>query len=287
MVEKLKKVGLMILSCALCSIAVKWVALPNGFPVTGIAGISMVLENWTGINYAIIYYGITLLILATTFFVLGIAEVRSILFLSVLYPAVLWILNHMTISVVLEERLIAVALFGVLYGGGAGIVLRIGYSYGGMDTLSKILKKLFFKSGEIRYIMLGADSCIMFFMLTVFSLDKLAYAFVGQLITVNVMNYIIFNGPSLYDVQIIGEETSEIRRFMIEILHKSMTSHEVIGAYTDKTRIQMDCVCTSVEYVKLKEFIFEQKIECFIKVTPLISVFGANKDFRRLKDEIL
>ena len=94
MVEKLKKVGLMILSCALCSIAVNWVALPNGFPVTGIAGISMVLENWTGINYAIIYYGITLLILATTFFVLGIAEVRSILFLSVLYPAVLWILNH-------------------------------------------------------------------------------------------------------------------------------------------------------------------------------------------------
>ena len=134
MVEKLKKVGLMILSCVLCSIAVNWVALPNGFPVTGIAGISMVLENWTGINYAIIYYGITFLILAATFFVLGIAEVRSILFLSVLYPAVLWILNHMTISVVLEERLIAVALFGVLYGGGAGIVLRIGYSYGGMDT---------------------------------------------------------------------------------------------------------------------------------------------------------
>ena len=80
MAEKLKKVGLMILSYVLCSIAVNWVALPNGFPVTGIAGISMVLENWTGINYAIIYYGITLLILAATFFVLGIAEVRSILF---------------------------------------------------------------------------------------------------------------------------------------------------------------------------------------------------------------
>ena len=74
---------------------------------------------------------------------------------------------------------------------------------------------------------------------------------------------------------------------MIDVLHKSMTSHEVIGAYTDKKRIHMDCVCTSAEYVKLKEFIFDNKIECFIKVTPLISVFGANKDFRRLKDEVL
>lgn len=139
MVEKLKKVGLMILSCVLCSIAVNWVALPNGFPVTGIAGISMVLENWTGINYAIIYYGITFLILAATFFVLGIAEVRSILFLSVLYPAVLWILNHMTISVVLEERLIADSfVWCVVWRRCPGIVLRIGYSYGGMDTLSKI-----------------------------------------------------------------------------------------------------------------------------------------------------
>ena len=287
MAEKLKKIGLMILSCLLCSIAVNWVALPNGFPVTGIAGISMVLEKWTGINYAIIYYGITLIILVVTFIVLGVDEVKSILFLSVLYPAVLWVLNHFTVAVVLEERLIAVALFGVLYGAGAGIVLRIGYSYGGMDTLSKILKKLFFRRGEIRYIMLGADSCIMLFMLTVFSLNKLAYAFVGQLVTVNVMNYIIFNGPSLYDVQIIGEETADIRSFMIDVLHKSMTSHEVIGAYTDKKRIHMDCVCTSAEYVKLKEFIFDNKIECFIKVTPLISVFGANKDFRRLKDEVL
>ena len=277
----------MILSCVLCSIAVNWVALPNGFPVTGIAGISMVLETWTGVNYAIIYYGITLIILVVTFIVLGVDEVKSILFLSVLYPAVLWALNHFTVAIVLEERLIAVALFGVLNGAGAGIVLRIGYSYGGMDTLSKILKKLFFRRGEIRYIMLGADSCIMLFMLTVFSLNKLAYAFVGQLVTVNVMNYIIFNGPSLYDVQIIGEETADIRSFMIDVLHKSMTSHEVIGAYTDKKRIQMDCVCTSVEYVKLKEFIFDNKIECFIKVTPLISVFGANKDFRRLKDEVL
>lgn len=287
MAEKIKKVGLLVLSCFLCSIAVNWVALPNGFPVTGIAGISMVLEKWTGINYAIIYYGITLVILIAAFAVLGVTEVKSILFLSVLYPAVLWVLNHFTVAVVLEERLIAVALFGVLYGAGAGIVLRIGYSYGGMDTLSKILKKLFFRRGEIRYIMLGADSCIMLFMLTVFSLNKLAYAFVGQLVTVNVMNYIIFNGPSLYDVQIIGEETADIRSFMIDVLHKSMTCHEVIGAYTDKKRIQMDCVCTSVEYVKLKEFIFDHKIECFIKVTPLISVFGANKDFRRLKDEIL
>lgn len=287
MVEKIKKTGFLLLSCILCSISINWIALPNGFPATGIAGISMVVERWTSINYAVTYYGITLIILIVTFAVLGVAEVRSILFLSVLYPAVLWGLNHVNASIVLEEKLIAVALYGVLCGTGTGLALRMGFSYGGMDTLSKIMKKLIFRRGEIRYIMLGMDSCIMLFMLTVFSLNELAYAFVGQVVVVNVMNYIIFNGPSLYEVQIIGEETIDIRNFMIDVLHKSMTIHEVIGAYTDKKRIQMDCVCTSAEYVKLKEFILNNKIECFIKVIPLLSVFGENKDFRSLKDEVL
>lgn len=36
-----KALANMVLSCVLCSIAVNWVALPNGFVVTGITGLSM------------------------------------------------------------------------------------------------------------------------------------------------------------------------------------------------------------------------------------------------------
>ena len=44
----------MVLSCVLCSIAVNWVALPNGFVVTGITGLSMAAAQFTGVNYALI-----------------------------------------------------------------------------------------------------------------------------------------------------------------------------------------------------------------------------------------
>ena len=53
MVEKIKKTGFLLLSCILCSISINWIALPNGFPATGIAGISMVVERWTSINYIV------------------------------------------------------------------------------------------------------------------------------------------------------------------------------------------------------------------------------------------
>ena len=57
----------MVLSCVICSIAVNWIALPNGFVVTGITGLAMTAETFTGINYALIYYGLTLAILYEVF----------------------------------------------------------------------------------------------------------------------------------------------------------------------------------------------------------------------------
>lgn len=115
----------MVLSCVICSIAVNWVALPNGFVVTGITGLAMTAQAFTGVNYALIYYGLMLLILVLTFVMLGYREVSNILFLSFLYPLVLWVLNHWTVEIILKEKLIAAMLFGVIYGVGAGITYRL------------------------------------------------------------------------------------------------------------------------------------------------------------------
>ena len=186
----------MVLSCVICSIAVNWIALPNGFVVTGITGLAMTAETFTGINYALIYYGLTLAIFTAV--TLGYKEVSSILFLSILYPLVLWVLNHVQVEIILKEKLIAVMFFGVVYGAGAGLTYRMGYSYGGTDTLSKILKQKVFKAAELKNLLLCLDAVIMLIMLSAFSLDTVAYAFVGQLLYVSCMNHVIFNlGPKL------------------------------------------------------------------------------------------
>ncbi|MDM8238711.1 YitT family protein [Pseudoflavonifractor phocaeensis] len=278
----------MVLSCVICSIAVNWVALPNGFVVTGITGLAMTAQAFTGINYALIYYGLMLLILVLTFVALGYREVSNILFLSFLYPLVLWVLNHWTVEIILKEKLIAVMFFGVIYGVGAGITYRLGYSYGGTDTLAKILKTKVLKAVELKHILLALDGMIMAVMLLRFSLDVVAYALVGQIIYVNSMNYVIFNmGPKLYEIQIVCENSKAIEAFVIHEIHKSATLSQVTGSYSGQTKTQVDCVCNSREYVQLREFIRDQGVDCFIKVFPLTHVFGQNKDFHRLSDQNL
>lgn len=251
----------MVLSCVICSIAVNWVALPNGFVVTGITGLAMTAQSFTGVNYALIYYGLMLLILVLTFVMLGYREVSNILFLSFLYPLVLWVLNHWTVEIILKEKLIAVMLFGVIYGVGAGITYRLGYSYGGTDTLAKILKTKVLKAVELKHILLALDGIIMAVMLLRFSLDVVAYALVGQIIYVNSMNYVIFNmGPKLYEIQIVCENSKAIESFVIHEIHKSATLSQVTGSYSGQTKTQVDCVCNSREYVQLREFIRDQGV---------------------------
>ena len=129
---------------------------------------------------------------------------------------------------------------------------------------------------------------IILFMATAFDLDTLAYAFAGQLIYVNAMNYVVFNlGPKLYDMQIIGDQKmEEVEDFIINTIHKSVTIyHDAVGGYSREPKVQMSCVCNSKEYIQLREFIKKGSYNCFIKVIPLVHVFGQNRDFHRLDDE--
>ena len=126
----------------------------------------------------------------------------------------------------------------------------------------------------------------MLLMLSAFSLDAVAYAFVGQLLYVSCMNHIVFNlGPKLYEVEIICDQPQEIERFIIQDIRKSATIDQVVGSYSGQSKTQLDCVCTSREYVRLREFIRDGGYDCFIKVYPLTHVFGHNKDFHHLPDK--
>ena len=133
----------------------------------------------------------------------------------------------------------------------------------------------------LKYLLLALDGGIMLLMLSAFSLDAVAYAFVGQLLYVSCMNHVIFNlGPKLYEVEIICDQPQKIERFIIQDIHKSATIDQVTGSYSGQPK-------TSREYVRLREFIRDGGYDCFIKVYPLTHVFGHNKDFHHLDDDNL
>ena len=237
----------------------------------GITGISMTVEHFTGINYALIYYAITILILVVTYLTLGKRDASNIIILSLLYPMVLWVLSFIDVQIIFEEKLIAWVRSASSTGWDRHSlpdrVLLRRRRHSGQDPEKTILRATEFK--KIYYF---EEALILLFMTLAFSLDQLAYAFAGQLIYVNSMNYVVFNlGPKLYDVQMIGKNMEKIEDFVINTIHKSVTIyHDAVGGYSGEPKIQMSCVCNSREYVRLREFIRNGSFDCFIKVIPLV-----------------
>lgn len=277
----------LLLSCITCSIAVNCIAIPNGFVVTGVTGLSMAIEKLTGLHYAFISYIITGIIILGVIVKMGLQEVTSILLLSILYPGILYIVSLLPFHVIFPDKLIAAAAYGLLCGAGAGIAYRIGFSYGGTDTLGKLLKHTILKMIPLKTILLSIEVFVLIFMLFVFDFNNIVYAFIGQLFYVYSMNHIIFNlGPKLYEIQIIGNDLDHIKWFIINKLSKTITIHNVTGGYSGKSQLQIDLVCTSRDYFNLKNFIRFHQTDCFIKVYPLMHVFGQNKDFLNIEEEM-
>ena len=189
--DTLKNLPILTSSCALCSIAVNWVAIPNGFVATGTTGLALILQELFSINYSLIYYFITLIILVTTYFILGKEESKKIIILSVLYPCTLALLSTFKLQIVIANKFIAIVLFGILFGIGTGLSYSTGYTYGGTDTIGKILKHSFLKRLSIKNILIIVDGTIIVSMLTAYSVPTFIYTIIGQLVYVNCYNLIL------------------------------------------------------------------------------------------------
>lgn len=187
----IKDFCMLLLSCILCSIAVNWVAIPNGFVTTGMVGVALTLQKLLNIDYYLIYYVLTLIILIITYYILGKNEAKRIILLSILFPYTLLVLNNISFGIVIKNKFIAVILFGILYGLGTGFSYSTGYTYGGTDSIAKILNSTLFKKVSVKYILLVVELSIILFMLIAYDIKAMVYSSIGQMVYVYFFNIVI------------------------------------------------------------------------------------------------
>ena len=195
----LKEYALLILGCFITAFASNSVLKPNGLSTSGITGLSIVLESMTGVNYSYIYYIFTIAILIATLILMGKKEVMKIIMLSVLYPTLLVLLQSLNIEIILDDTILVVICFSVLYGLGVGIVLRLSYSYGGTDTIAKIIQKKLLPFVNISFIMLLLDGLILILTGFVLGIKVALYGLIIQFLFTKVIDYVMFGvGTKLY-----------------------------------------------------------------------------------------
>ena len=292
MLKKLMKNQLLLdalsifFGCLITAMAVSWILRPNQLSTSGVTGLALMAEKFTGIDYTYLYYGFSIVILIMAYVFLGKKAALKIVTVSILYPTLLLITDRFKFVLAKDDMFIVCIYFSLFYGVGAGLVIRRGYTFGGTDTIARILNKKVFKDVSISSIMLVMDAIIILLLGVVFGKDVALYALVNHVTYIYIMDYILFGFRSkLYKVSIISHNHKEISNFIFKELGRGVTLHDVTGAYTNERKHMITCICSPRQSAVLRRFLAQNYPNVFMEVSPIVTVYAIGNRFVKL-DEI-
>ena len=126
-----------LVACSIGAFSLQGVMIPNGLTSGGLTGIARVIQTYTPLSFSLIYYAGALVILTLVAIFLGFREVRKILFMTILFPAIIIVFEKFPFELLQENDVILAAIFcGIFNGICTGLVFWIGYSFCGTDAIA-------------------------------------------------------------------------------------------------------------------------------------------------------
>lgn len=272
-----------VVGCLLTAFAVNFILVPNNLSTSGLTGLSLVIEKFTAINYTYIYYVFAVAILGLAYVFMGKKYLIKIISVSLLYSSLLVVVNKIDYVFVKGDMFLVCIYFSLFYGVGGGLVLRRGFTFGGTDTVARILKKKLFKDINISQIMLVIDAIIIIILGFTFGKDIALYALVNHVMVIVIMDYMLFGfRTKLYKVSIICKDHHDITEFIFKELGRGVTVHEVLGAYTKEKKVMITCICSPAQSALIRRYLAENHPNLFMEVAPVVSVYAIGSRFTKL-----
>ncbi|MBQ6388544.1 MAG: YitT family protein [Mogibacterium sp.] len=282
---KFLREALIVIISAFCGSSVQvFVMIPNGMTSGGIPGVARLITHFFPVSYALVYYLISMVIIVVAFVTMGIKELRRIIALCLTYPVMLFIFERMDYQFLPEQdRFLAALLIGVFYGIATGVGYVGGYSSGGTDTISRVLKYKCFnhlRTGDIQMVI---DVTIIVISAFVFNTNIAIYAIVTAYVAAKVTSAITvgYNGRYV-QFDIISSESDKIADYIMHEIDRAVTSHISMGEYTHTERKTLTVICTPAESIRIKKYVAEVDPDAFATIMPLTTVWG--KRFSNIRE---
>ncbi|WP_338540804.1 YitT family protein [Paenibacillus tundrae] len=259
-----------ILGSFLIAVAFNLFLLPNQIASGGVSGLSILGDEWLGLEPAYTQWAINIPLLIAGFLLIGKQYgIRSVLG-SIVLPLFVYLTKDWTIPTTNP-------LLGSLYGGigvglGIGIVYRGRGSTGGMSILARIVQKYSGLSYSICVVIMDATVIIM--AAFVLSLEQSLYALIGLYVTGKVIDAVEMGLGYSKVAYIISNQIEPITKVILEDLDRGLTKLEAKGGYTDDQRTVLMVVVGQNEVPRLKTLIRSVDPSAFVIISNAHEVLG-------------
>jgi len=289
--ESVKKLGVdllfIIVGCSISAFSTIGILIPNGLTSGGITGMVRILQRFADINFSVLYYAFAITILIICAILLGLKEARKILMLTIIYPSILFIFEHFDFSLLEEKDLFLAAIYcGVLGGICSGLVFSRGYSFGGTDTIAKIIQKRIMPHVGLSQILMVIDAFVIIGSGFLFGRNIALYALVTQVIFSKTVDYVMYGfDTKAVQLEIITSKHDDVADYIISEINRGVSNVTVTGEYTKTAREKIITICSPRESVLIKKYVAKKDKDAFVTVIHVDTVWGNGEGFNDLLKE--
>ena len=264
----------LVIGILLVALAYNIFLLPNNIVFGGVSGLAIIVKKIITLNPSTFIMISSVILLFISYIFLGKDQTKGSIVGSILFPILVNLTANINqyINIDTSNILLSVIFGGILYGFGAGLVFKAGFTTGGTDVINQIISKYFHVS--MGNAMLMSDGLIVLAGGFFFGITKLMYAIIVVYIIGIMTDKVLLGISNSKAFYIITNEDEKIRDYLINELHHGVTIFSVKGGYTHKKDEVILCVVPTNEYYRVKEGIREIDEQAFFVICDAYEVFG-------------
>lgn len=264
----------LIIGLFLCAVSFNLFILPNNIVFGGVSGISIIVNNFIDFDPSLFILISSVILLIVSYIFLGWEKTKASLLGSILLPLFIKLTSNIGTFLALDtsDQLVLALFGGVLYGFGAGLVFKSGFTTGGTDILNQIMNK--YGKVSMGNSMLIIDGSIVLFGAFVFGVTKFMYAILVLYIISYLTDKVLLGISDRKAFYIITSKKDEISHFVINELGHSVTIFDAKGGYSKEKNPVLFTVIPTKEYFKFKEGIETIDNKAFFTVIDAYEVMG-------------
>ena len=269
-----KRVLEFIIGCLIVSLDYNIFIASNNLVPGGVGGIAVILNSLFGINNSTVIVVANIFLLIASLILLDKEKTRASLLGTMLFPIFVTLTEDINVWLQIDtSHLLLSALFGgILYGLGAGIVFRAGFSMGGTDIINQILSKYLKQS--IGKSMLMSDGLIVLSSGLFFGMNSMLYSIIILYCISLMADRVILGISDSKAFFVITDKEDDVRDYIINTLGHGVTVFKGKGGYKRQNENLLMAVIPTSEYYKLTEGIKMIDKDAFYIITDTYQVFG-------------
>lgn len=270
----LKRLLQFIIGCFIISISYNVFIAPNDLVPGGVGGVAIILNHLFGIHNSISIFIINIILIIISYFVLGKDKTRASVLGTLLFPLFVALTEYINIWLKIDtSQLLLSSIFGgILYGFGAGLVFKAGFTTGGTDILNQIISK--YGKISLGKSMLFSDGLIVLSSGLIFGINNSMYSIIVLYIISLISDRVVLGISDSKAFYIITNKDEEVKNYILKYLNHGVTIFKAKGGYKKTNENVLMAVLPTKDYYRLKEGIKEIDKDAFFIVTDTYEVFG-------------